>query len=107
MKLLPSLLVGAVTAAGVLFVLPRLPFPLSQFTITSQGPTIEKLERLSHLVTNRVYVADLCGVWMAFGGDLGRGEGITDGRISPASGHAVLIIVGSPWPSGPSAPASQ
>ena len=78
MKLSPAVLVAGVTAAGVLFVLPRLPFPLSQFTITSQGPTIERLEQLSHLVTNRVYVADVLvgngagcrGVWLIHGDGL-------------------------------------
>ncbi len=78
MKTVPALLVAAVTAAGLLFVLPRLPFPLSQLTATSQGPTIERLERLSHLVTNRVYVADVLvgsgagcrGVWLIHGDGL-------------------------------------
>ncbi len=35
-------------------------------TVTSQGPTVERLERLAHLVTTRVYVADVL---------VGEGEG--------------------------------
>ena len=35
-------------------------------TVTSQGPTVERLERLAHLVTARVYVADVL---------VGEGEG--------------------------------
>ncbi len=35
-------------------------------TVTSQGPTVERLERLAHLATTRVYVADVL---------VGEGEG--------------------------------
>jgi hypothetical protein len=36
-----------------------IPSPQQTMTVTSQGPTIERLERLSSLVTTRVYVADV------------------------------------------------
>ena len=57
--------VAAVIAAGVLFVVFRLHLSPS-LVVKSQGPTIERLERLSHLVTTRVYVADVL---------IGEGEG--------------------------------
>jgi hypothetical protein len=54
-------------ALGLLFCLRQLrvaqPPPV---VATSQGPTIERLERLSHLVTTRVYVVDVL---------IGEGEG--------------------------------
>ena len=56
------------TATSSIFVLPRL-LPLATsapLVVHSQGPTVERLERLSHLVTMRVYVADVL---------VGEGEG--------------------------------
>ena len=55
--------------AGLLvFGLPYLHFdyPAPPVVVKSQGPTVERLERLSHLVTSRVYVADVL---------VGEGEG--------------------------------
>lgn len=56
-------------------------------TILSQGPTIERLERLSHLVTMRVYVADVLtaeaeghrGAWLI------RGDGLIAVNLARAS----------------------
>jgi hypothetical protein len=66
MRAIIVLIVSAVTAAGVLFALPRLQPSPQPVVIRSQGPTIERLEQLSHLVTSRVYVADVL---------IGDGEG--------------------------------
>jgi hypothetical protein len=44
----------------------RVAQPPPPIVVTSQGPTIERLERLSQLVTSRVYVADVL---------IGEGEG--------------------------------
>ena len=51
---------------AVALVLPRLQAPPSPITVESQGPTIQRLERLCHLVTTRVAVADVL---------VGEGEG--------------------------------
>lgn len=56
-------------------------------TFLSQGPTVERLERLSHLVTMRVYVADVltaeadgyCGAWLI------RGDGLVAVNLAQAS----------------------
>ncbi|MFZ5832824.1 MAG: DUF4230 domain-containing protein [Planctomycetota bacterium] len=61
--------------------------PPAPVTVTSQGPTIERLQRLAQLVTLRVYVADVLtaegagyrGAWLIKGDglvgvDLGRAE---------------------------------
>jgi hypothetical protein len=55
-------------AIGLLFCLRQLRVaqPPPTVVVTSQGPTIERLERLSHLVTSRVYVVDVL---------IGEGEG--------------------------------
>ena len=55
-------------ATSSIFVLPRLLSPAmpAPVVVHSQGPTVERLERLSHLVTTRVYVADVL---------VGEGEG--------------------------------
>jgi hypothetical protein len=49
------------TATFSIVVLPRLlpPALRAPVIVHSQGPTVERLERLSHLVTTRVYVADV------------------------------------------------
>ncbi|MEI8372334.1 MAG: DUF4230 domain-containing protein [Planctomycetota bacterium] len=51
----------AALTAALLWVLPlaHYPPPSPPVIIHSQGPTIERLERLSHLVTARVYIADV------------------------------------------------
>ncbi len=54
---------------------PRIEFLPQPTVIQSQGPTIERLEQLSHLVATRVYVADVLigegngcrGVWLVHG----------------------------------------
>jgi len=58
----------AALTAALLWVLPlaHYPPPSPPVVIHSQGPTIERLERLSHLVVTRVYVADVL---------VGEGEG--------------------------------
>ena len=56
-------------------------------TFISQGPTVERLERLSHLVTTRVYVADVLtaeaeghrGAWLI------RGDGLIAVNLARAS----------------------
>jgi hypothetical protein len=72
------LLLILLTAAAVsIFVLPRLlpPATPAPVVVQSQGPTVERLERLSHLVATRVYVADVLvgegngckGAWLVRG----------------------------------------
>jgi len=66
--------------AGLLVCLRQLNFaqPPPPVVVTSTGPTIERLERLSSLVTSRVYVADVLigddngcrGVWLIRGDSL-------------------------------------
>jgi hypothetical protein len=53
------------TVALAIF-LPRLQARPAPITVQSQGPTIQRLERLSHLVTSRVSVANVL---------VGEGEG--------------------------------
>ena len=60
------LIVVATFLVVVAFILPRLQAPSSLMTIQSQGPTIQRLERLSRLVTTRAVVADVL---------VGEGEG--------------------------------
>ena len=61
------LLVTMVTfVVAVTLVLPRLQATPASIAVQSQGPTIQRLERLSHLVTTRVAVADVL---------IGEGEG--------------------------------
>jgi hypothetical protein len=63
-----------ILAIGLLAVFAGILICLRQFcvekppptVVTSQGPTIERLQRLSHLVTSHVYVADVL---------IGEGEG--------------------------------
>jgi hypothetical protein len=60
MKQLLLLLIACLAAAAVLLVIVyyRAPKP-SAIQITSQGPTIERLARLMHLVTTRIYISDV------------------------------------------------
>ena len=62
------LLILLTAATAWILVLPRLvpPATPAPVVVHSQGPTIERLERLSHLVTMRVQVADVL---------VGEGEG--------------------------------
>jgi hypothetical protein len=60
------LLIAVLTVAAVAFVSRRWQQPASLSVIVSQGPTVEKLQRLSHLVTTKVIIADIL---------VGRGEG--------------------------------
>ena len=61
--------------------------PRKSVTIVSQNPTIERLERLSHLVTMRVYLADVLtaeaeghrGAWLI------RGDGLIAVNLARAS----------------------
>jgi hypothetical protein len=60
------LLIAVLTVAAVIFVPRRWQTSASSPVIVSQGPTVEKLQRLSHLVTTKVLVADVL---------VGEGEG--------------------------------
>ena len=59
MKNILAFLIGAGTIALPLLVLPRLAPAPGPIHVQSQGPTIERLQRLSELVTMRVSVADV------------------------------------------------
>jgi hypothetical protein len=87
-----TVLLGILLAIAIswIFVSPRpvppaAPAEPAPVVVHSQGPTVERLERLSHLVTTRVYVADVLvgegagcrGAWLIkgdalIGVDLGR-----------------------------------
>ncbi len=56
-----ALLLVLLTAVASTFVLPRFlpPTTPAPIIVQSQGPTIEKLERLSQLVTTRIQIADI------------------------------------------------
>ena len=56
-----ALLLVLLTAAASTFVLPRFlpPTTPAPVIVQSQGPTVEKLERLSQLVTTRIQIADI------------------------------------------------
>ena len=66
---------------------PPAPTPPPQPVIQSQGPTIERLEQLSHLVATRVYIADVLvgegngckGAWLI------RGDALIAVDLSKAS----------------------
>jgi hypothetical protein len=62
------LLVLLTTTVSSICILPRLlpPATPAPVVVNSQGPTVERLERLSHLVTTRICVADVL---------VGEGEG--------------------------------
>ena len=55
----PFLVALVASLVALVLVLPRLQAPFAPITVQSQGPTIERLERLSHLVVTRVCVADV------------------------------------------------
>ena len=62
MRMMTVLLLILLTAAATAnFVLPRFlpPATPAPVVVQSQGPTIEKLERLSQLVTTRIQIADI------------------------------------------------
>jgi hypothetical protein len=92
------------------FVLPRLPPPAAPVPIPtpapvivhSQGPTIERLERLSHPVVTRVYVADVLvgegegcrGAWL-IKGDALVGVNLGKARIAEkdeATKEALIVL---------------
>ncbi len=92
MRTTALLLLSLSAAASAIFLLPRFhpPATPAPVVVHSQGPTVEKLERLSQLVTTRVQVADILvaegqgcrGSWLVKGNaliavDLGRAK-ITD-----------------------------
>ena len=74
-------------------------------TIVSQGPTLEKLERLAHLVTTRVYVADVltgsdgrfCGAWL-IKGDAIIGVDMRQAHIQERNEVARTAIIEIPRP---------
>lgn len=61
MRTASLLLLSLSAAASAIFLLPRFHTPSTPTSVVvhSQGPTVEKLERLSSLVTTRVQVADI------------------------------------------------
>jgi hypothetical protein len=73
--------------------------------IVSQGPTLEKLERLSHLVTTRVYVADVLtgsdgrfrGAWL-IKGDAIIGVDMRQARIYDKDEEAKTAVIQLPRP---------
>lgn len=91
-------------ASSSIFVLPRL-VPAATpaaFVVCSQGPTVERLERLSHLVTARVYVADVLvgegegcrGAWL-IKGDALVGVNLGHARIAEkdeATRQALIVL---------------
>lgn len=94
MKYLFLLLVGLAFLAVLLAVLNYSMRKPSTMEIVSQGPTVERLARLAHLVTTRVYIADVLtgegegyhGAWLIkgdalIGVDL-RGAAITEKDLS-------------------------
>jgi hypothetical protein len=82
------LLVALTTSlVGVTLLLPRLQDLPTPISVQSQGPTVQRLERLSHLVTTRAAIADVLvgegegcrGAWLIrgdalIGVDLSRAE---------------------------------
>lgn len=73
--------------------------------IVSQGPTLEKLERLAHLVTTRVYVADVLtgsdewfrGAWL-IKGDAIIGVDMRQARIQELDEESKTAIIQVPRP---------
>jgi hypothetical protein len=99
-----ALLILSTAATFSIFFLPRLPPPTvpAAVVIHSQGPTVERLERLSHLVTTRVYVADVLvgegegcrGAWLIKGDAL---VGVNLGRVriakkDEATKQALIVL---------------
>ena len=102
MTVLLLILLTAVTSS--IFVLPRLLSPAmpAPVVVHSQGPTVERLERLSHLVTTRVYVADVLvgegdgcrGAWL-IKGDALVGVNLGRARIAEkdeATKQAMIVL---------------
>jgi hypothetical protein len=56
----------AIFMAAVAIILPHLQARPAPISVESQGPTIQRLERLTHLITSRIYIADVL---------VGEGEG--------------------------------
>jgi len=89
MKSLVLVLVALAVAGLLLAVIARYMQEKKSTTITSTGPTVERLERLSHLATMRVLVADVL---------TGEGEGYRgswlikgDGLIGVDLGRAKIV----------------
>ncbi|MCE9552883.1 MAG: hypothetical protein K8T91_05845 [Planctomycetes bacterium] len=98
------LVILVIAAISAIFILPR---PLPNATpvptvVHSQGPTVERLERLAHLVTTRVYIVDVLigegqgcrGAWLIKGDalvavDLGRAR-ITE--KNEATTQAMILL---------------
>jgi len=66
MKLIFVIVSIAVVTAFLFYVYPRINLASAPVHIQSQGPTVERLQRLSQLVTLQVHVADVL---------IGEGEG--------------------------------
>jgi len=71
------LFIAILTAAAAVLVSRRWHQPASVPVIVSQGPTVERLQRLSHLVTTKVIIADVL---------VGRGEGYTGAWLVKGDG---------------------
>ena len=84
-----TVLLLILATASTVFIVPRLlpPVTPAPVVVHSQGPTVERLERLSQLVTTRVHVADVlvgegCGCKGAW---LIRGDGLIAVNLGQAS----------------------
>ena len=77
------LLILLITVVSAIVVQPRLLLPATPAptVVHSQGPTVERLERLSHLVTTRVNVVDVL---------IGEGEGCRGAWL--VKGDALIAI---------------
>ena len=94
-------------ATSWMFALPRLSPPATPAPVVvhSQGPTVERLERLSHLITTRVHVADVLvgegegcrGAWL-IKGDALVGVNLGRARITEKdeATKQALIVLPSP-----------
>ena len=82
MRTITALLL-VLTAAASIFILPRLvpPASPSPVIIHSQGPTVQTLQRLSHLVTTKVLIADIL---------VGEGKGCRGSWL--LKGDAILAV---------------
>ena len=81
------------TVVSWMFVLPRILRPAADAPVVqSQGPTVERLERLSHLVASRIHIADVLvgegegcrGAWLVRGDAL---VGVNLGRARITEKH--------------------
>jgi len=92
--------------AGLLVCLRQLNFAQPPITVKSQGPTIEKLERLSHLVSCRITVCDVltgtgegcCGAWL-IRGDALLAVDLTRAQITEKDEGARKATIVLPQPS--------